>query len=208
MRKNSIYAALRGSAKPGKGLVVIVRGPIGSGKSTLLRGLAGKPPWRFWYLDTDAQSGHPSDPSGEFQRRETPVEIDILGLHAKLTLGRGLNLALDQNFQTTVQVDRFLRSIGRNRGDPRVVMFRLTVDTDVAVRRRRTLRPSYVRASHRGFHLYPIPGELVVETTGLTSRQVLRSVRGALKDHLRRRRSDGPIFVRDVVPVISTVPSQ
>ena len=187
MRKRSIYTTLRGTAKPGSGLVVIVRGPIGSGKSTLLRGLEGRPPWRFWYLDIDAQSGHPADPFGKYQRRETPVEIDILGLHAKLVLGRGLNLALDQNFQTTVQVDRFLRTIGRSRRDPRVVMFRLDVDTEEAVRRKTTLRPSYVRASHRGFHLYPISGELVVETTGLTSREVLKSVRSALNDRVGDR---------------------
>jgi hypothetical protein len=184
MKKRSIYTALKGRAKPGSGLVLIVRGRIGAGKSTLLRGLEGRPPWHFWHLDTDAQCGHPSDPSGEFERRETPVEIDILGLHAKLILGRGLNLALDQNFQTTVQVDRFLRIIGRNRRDPRVVMLWLAVDTEEAVRRKTTLRPSYVRASHRGFHLYPIPGELTVETTEMTPREVLLSVRQALKDRV------------------------
>ena len=155
MRKRSIYSTLRGSAQPGSGLVLIVRGRIGSGKSTLLHGLEGRPPWRFWYLDTDAQCGHPGDPAGVFERREAPVEIDILGLHAKLILGRGLNLALDQNFQTPAQVDRFLRWIGRNRSDPRVMMFWLAVDTNEAVGRKTTLRPSYVRASHRGFHLYP-----------------------------------------------------
>lgn len=121
---------------------------------------------------------------GEYQRRETPTEIDSLGLHAKMVLGRGLNLALDQNFQTTVQVDRFLRAIGRTRRDPRVVMVWLAVDTEEAVRRKTTRRPRYVRDSHRGFHLYPIPGEILVETTGFTPRQVLRSVRSALKDRL------------------------
>jgi hypothetical protein len=122
-----------------------------------------------------------------FERRETPTEIDILGLHAKLVLGRGLNLALDQNFQTSSQVDRFLRWIGRSRTDSRVVMLWLAVDTDEAVRRKTTLRPSYVRASHEGFHLYPIPGELIVETTGLTPREVLLSVRSALKDRAGSR---------------------
>jgi hypothetical protein len=184
-RTKSIYSTFRGPTKPGGGWVVNVRGPIGSGKSTLLTGLDGRPPWKFWYLDVDTSlAGHPPDLSGEFMRRETPLEIEILALHARLILGRGYNLALDQNFQTTAQLDRFLRSLGRSRRHPRVLLFRLTVETDEAVRRKATRRSSYVRASHRGFHLYPIPGELVVPTTGLTRSQVRGTVRRALKDRI------------------------
>src|SRR5690242_12767186 len=106
MRTKSIYTTFRGTAKPGRGLVVNVRGPIGSGKSSLLRWLDGRPPWNFWYLDVERSlAGHPPDLSGEFMRRETPLEIEILALHARLVLGRGFHLALDQNFQTTAQLD-------------------------------------------------------------------------------------------------------
>jgi AAA domain-containing protein len=187
VKAKSLYPTVRGRSKPGAGLVVIVRGPIGSGKTTLLRGLDGRRPWRFWCVDADvALSAHPGDPWGEFVRQETSLDIDILGLHAKLVLGRGLNVLLEQNFQTQAQIDRFLRWIGRSRRDSRVVMLRLTVNTEEAVRRKTTVEPSYVRASHKGFILHPIPGELVIETSGKTARQVLRSVRAVLVNRPKR----------------------
>jgi hypothetical protein len=193
MKARSIYPTVRGRSAPGGGFVVNVRGPIGSGKTTLLRGLHRRPPWRFWSLYADAAlSPHPGDPWGKYVRQETASEIDILGLHAKLILGRGLNLLVDQNFQTPAQIDRFLRCIGRDRRDPRVVMLRLTVDTEEAVRRKTTLRHSYVQASHKGFHLHPMPGELVIDTTGRTPRQVLRSVRNALRIGTRRKGGGEP----------------
>ena len=183
MKKRRIYPSVRGDAKPGRGLVVIVRGPMGSGKSTLLRQLKGRRPWRFWCVNSDeALSAHPGDPWGEFERTETTVDIDILALFAKVILGRGLSLLLEQNFQTTGQVDRFLRAIGRSRRHPRVLLLRLTVDTEEAVRRKPTVVPAYIRASHRGFHLHPFPEEVVIETTAKNARQVQRIVRAALAE--------------------------
>jgi predicted kinase len=181
MKARSIYTTWRGNSRPGTGLVVNVRGPIGSGKTTLCRGLEGRPPWRFWYLDVDrALWGHPPDLRGDYIRTETAPEIDIVALHTMMVLRRGFHIILDQNFQTDFQVRRFFRGIGRRRSDPRVILIRLTVDTEEAVRRKTTLRPRYVRASHAGFHLHPIPGETVVDTTGKTPRDVLLEVRSLL----------------------------
>lgn len=182
----------RRSTRPGRlrtarGRVVILRGPIGAGKTTLMRGLEGRPPWHFYALDTDAASSfHPGDPAGEWLDQEWDTEIDILALHAKLILGRGLNLVMDPGcLLSTKNVDRFLRRIGRTRRDPRVVLIRMTVETEEAVRRKTTLKPVYVRASHRGWVTLPVPGEVVIDTRGRTAAQVLRSARRSLmeRDH-------------------------
>jgi predicted kinase len=185
-KARSIYTTWRGNLRPGTGLVVNVRGPIGSGKTTLCRGLEGRPPWRFWYLDVDrALWGHPPDLRGDYIRTETAPELEIIALHTKMVLGRGYNVVLDHNFWTPAQARRLLRGIGRGPRDRRVALIRLTVDTDEAVRRKRTLKPSYVRASHAGFQLHPVSGEIVVDTSGKTPRTVLLEVRRMLTSHSR-----------------------
>ncbi len=168
----------------GRPLIVIIRGPIGAGKTALMRGLEGKPPWRFYALDTDAVcSHHPPDLRGEWLDQEWDVEIDILALHAKLILGRGLNLVLDPGLLLTVQkMDRFLRRIGRIRHDPRVVLFRLDVAMSEAAKRKTTLPASYVEASHTGWVTRPVPGEVVIDTNGRTAAQVLRFARRSLAE--------------------------
>ncbi len=164
--------------------VVIIRGPIGAGKTTLMRGLEGRPPWRFYALDTDAAcSHHPEDPRGEWLDQEWDPEIDLLAIHAKLILGRGLNLVLDPGLLlSTKNVDRFLRRIGRARRDPRVVLFRLDVATPEAAKRKTTLPASYVVASHEGWVTRPVPGEVVIDTNGRTGAQVLRFARRSLAE--------------------------
>lgn len=91
-------------------LVVLLRGPIGAGKTTLLKGLEGRPPWRSFALDGDAvMAHHPADPTGEWLEKEWDTEIDLLGLHARLVLGRGLHLIVDAGMlRTASKVDRFL----------------------------------------------------------------------------------------------------
>jgi hypothetical protein len=167
-------------------LLVIIRGPLGSGKSALRKALQGKPPWRFYPLDHDAASSpHPSDPFGEWLDQEWETDIDILALHAKLILGRGLNLVTEGgSLLSAKNVDRFLRRIGRSRNDPRVLLVRLDVDTAEAVRRKRTLKPSYVRASHQGWVTLPIPGEVVIHTSGKSPAQVANEARERLKERV------------------------
>jgi shikimate kinase len=173
----------------GRPLVVIIRGPIGAGKSTLRRALAGKPPWRLYPLDHDAiSSHHPSDPSGEWLDQEWDTEIDLLGLHAKLILGRGLNLVAEGgSLLSSKNVDRFLRHTGRSRKDPRVVLVRLDVRIPEAVRRKSGLKPSYVRASHQGWVTRPIRGEVVIDTSGKTAGHVARVARKALRERSAER---------------------
>ncbi len=185
-RPRSIPRRILGPSKPGGGLVVILRGPIGAGKTTLMRGLEGKPPWRFYALDTDAAtSHHPPDLRGEWLDQEWDLEIALLAIHAKLILGRGLNLVLDPGLLLTTQkVDRFLRRIGRTRRDPRVLLVRLDVTTAEAARRKTTLPVSYVEASHKGWVTRPVPGEVVIETSGRIAAEVLSVARGALKGRL------------------------
>jgi hypothetical protein len=165
-------------------LVVIIRGPIGAGKTTLLEGLGGDPRYKFFVLDTDrATDFHPGDPYGEHLEDEWPIEIEILALHAKIVLGRGLNLVLDPGiFLTVKEVDRFLRSVGRSRRDPMVVLFRLTVSPRVAAKRKTTLSHQYVWASHKGWQPTAIPGEIVIETDGLSRAQVLAAAKRALSE--------------------------
>jgi Fe-S cluster assembly ATPase SufC len=166
--------------------LVIIRGPMGSGKSTLRQALAGKPPWHLYPLDGDAVTGHhPPDPFGEWLDQEWNTDIDILALHAKLTLGRGLSLVTDTgDLLSSHKVERFLHRIGRSREDPRVVLLRLEVKTAEAVRRKATLKPSYVRASHKGWVTRPVHGEVVIETDGKTPGQVARMARRVLRDRM------------------------
>lgn len=147
----------------------------------------------------------PADPSGDWLDQEWDTEIDLLGLHAKPVLGRGLDLLVDPGMLlTTSKLDRLLRRIRRTRKDPRVVLLRLSISTPEAVRRKTTLRPAYVRASHRGWVTRPIRGEVHIEATGKTARQVLREAseelalragrppavrKGAHRPTARRRRS-------------------
>jgi AAA domain len=174
---------------PRRGWIVIIRGPIGAGKTTLLRGLARAARYRFWALDTDAaESYHPSDPAGEHLDDEWPAEIEILALHAKIVLGRGRNLVLDPGLLLTSRnVDRFLQLAGRSRRDPRVVLLRLTVSPEEALRRKKELRPSYIRASHRGWQPTGVAGETVIDTEGLSPLGVLRAAHRALRAHVRAR---------------------
>ncbi len=183
-RPSTVPPGVRGPAGLDGGLVVIIRGPIGAGKTTLMRGLEGKPPWRFYALDCDAASSyHPGDPEGEWLDQEWDPEIDLLAIHAKIILGRGLNLALDPGLLLSIKnVDRFLRRIGRTRRDPRVVLFRLDVATPEAAKRKTTLPASYVEASHKGWVTRPVPGETVIDTNGRTAAQVLRLARSALRE--------------------------
>jgi hypothetical protein len=168
-------------------LLVIIRGPIGAGKTTLMHALARDRLVRYWVLDTDAaNSYHPADPRGEFLDREWDVEIDLLALHAKIVLGRGLNLVMDPGMLlTTKNVDRFLRKVGRSRADPRVVLFLLTASTPEAVRRKTTLEPSYVRASHKGWITRPVRGEVEIDTDGRTPGQVATSARRVLSERIK-----------------------
>ncbi len=170
-------------------LVVIIRGPIGAGKTALMRGLERKPPWLFVALDTDAVSAHhPGDPTGEWLDQEWDTEIDLLALHAKLILGRGLNLVLDPGLLLEAKnVDRFLRRIGRSRRDPRVILLRLEVAVAEAARRKTTLRPTYVQASHKGWVTKPVPGETVIDTNGRSPAQVLAEARLRVKARLAER---------------------
>lgn len=156
---------------------------MGAGKTTLMQGLARHSPYHFWALDADAaMDGHPSDPHGDHLDTEWPLEIEILALHARIILGRGLNMVVDSGDLPTVkEVDRFLRLIGRSRRDPNVVLFRLVVATEEAVRRKTTVSPRHVRAAHRGWQTRPIPGELVIDTNGLNPAQVRRQALAALK---------------------------
>ena len=175
------YPAMK--ARP---LLAIIRGPIGAGKTTLMRALARGRRVPFWALDTDAAASyHPADSSGEFLDQEWDVEIDLLALHARLVLGRGLNLVMDPGILlSTKNVDRFLRKVGRSRSDPRVVLFRLTTSTAEAVRRKTTLRPSYVRASHEGWVTRPVRGEFVIDTDGRTERQVATIARRVVRERI------------------------
>jgi hypothetical protein len=167
-------------------LLVIIRGPLGAGKSTLRQALQGKPPWRLYPLDHDAVSDHhPPDPSGDWLDQEWDTEIDILGLHAKLIFGRGLNLVAEGGSLLSARnVDRFLGPAGRSRKDPRVVLIRLEVRTPEAVRRKSDLEPSYVRASHQGWVTRPIRGEVVIDTSEMTPGQVARVARRALRERI------------------------
>jgi hypothetical protein len=179
----ALRTARRGANRPPP-LLVIIRGPIGAGKTTLLNGLGRDRRFKFFLLDTDrATDYHPGDPFGKHLDDEWPIEVQILALHAKIVLGRGLNLVMDPGiFLTVKEVDRFLRLVGRSRKDPRVVLFRLTASPAVAVKRKTTLRPSYIRASHKGWQPTAIRGEVVIDTNGRTARQVLGIAKRALRN--------------------------
>ncbi len=165
---------------------MIIRGPIGAGKTALMRSLARDRRWGFYALDSDAALSHaPRDPEGEHLDSEWPICIDIVTLNAKLVLGRGLNLVMDPGlFLAAKHVDRCLRQLGRSREEREVVLIRLTVPVEEAVRRKTTLKPDYVRGSHKGWVTKPIPGEIVIDTTGKTRMQVLREAQLALKERV------------------------
>lgn len=169
-------------------LLVMVRGPIGAGKTALMRGLAHDPTWGFYPLETDAVLSHvPGDPAGEHLDAEWSTCIDIVALNAKVILGRGLNLVMDPGqFLTAGNVDRCLRQLGRSREEREVVLIRLTVPVEEAVRRKTTLKPVYVRASHKGWVTKPIPREVVIDTEGKTKAQVLREAKAALRERAPR----------------------
>lgn len=166
------------------GLVVIIRGPMGAGKTTLLRGLARRFGSRAYALDTDAALDyHPQDPFGEHLETEWPIEVEILALHSRIALGRGLDLLTDPGaLLTQHEVDRFLRIVGRSPNDPRVVLFRLTVTPEGAIQRKTGVTARYVRAAHKGWQPTPVTGEEVVVTDGLSPDQVLRHAMRILRE--------------------------
>jgi hypothetical protein len=87
---------------------------------------------------------------------------------------------------TVREVDRFLRLIGRSRSDPRVVLLRLAVSTEEAMRRKTTVRVSYVRASNLGWQPTPVRGEVVIDTDGKSAQAVLREAEAALRTRVGR----------------------
>ncbi|HZY70392.1 MAG TPA: AAA family ATPase [Thermoplasmata archaeon] len=181
----------------GRELIVLLRGPMGAGKTTLMRGLARRSPYRFWTLDADAATnGHPSDPWGEHLDVEWPIEIAILALHARIVLNRGRNFIMDSgDLLDRRTVDRFLQLIGRSRADPHVLLIRLKVSPEVAVRRKTTVAAAYVRASHQGWQPVPVPGEVVIDVDDRRVADVLRNARRILRSRfgaLRTRRVPAP----------------
>lgn len=167
---------------------MMIRGPIGAGKTALMRGLARDSRWGFHALETDAALSHvPGDPQGKHLDFEWPICIDIIALNAKIILGRRLNLVMDPGqFLTAAHVDRCLRQLGRSRKEREVVLLRLTVPVEEAVRRKTTLKPAYVRGSHKGWVTMPIPGEVVIDTAGKDRAQVLREAKIALRERAPR----------------------
>ena len=172
-----------------QGLIVIIRGPMGAGKPTLMNGLARARGRGFWVLDTDqANAPQPGDPYGEHLDDEWSLEVELLAIHSKIVLGRGLNLILDPGiFLTSKEVDRFLRKVGRSRRDRRVILIRLAVEQEEAVRRKVSVRPDYVRSSHLGWQPSAIAGEVEVVTTGLSPAAVLRAAKRAIRERLAAR---------------------
>ena len=185
------------------GLVVIIRGPMGAGKTTLMNGLAKVRSYHFWVLDTDAATAAlPPDPNGDHLGEEWQLECQILGKFARAILAYGLNVVLDPGtLLTRREVDIFLRAAGRRRGDPRVILIRLGVPLEEAVRRKTTVRASYVRASNLGWQPAKVPGEIFIDTTGRSATQVLSMAKHALRGRVGTDR-DRP------VPTIRRFPKQ
>lgn len=159
---------------------------MGAGKTTLMRGLAKVRSYHFWVLDTDAATGAlPPDPNGDHLGEEWQLECRILGMFARVILAYGLNVVLDPGtLLTRREVDTFLHAAGRRRADPRVVLFRLGVPIEEAVRRKTTVRASYVRASNLGWQPTRVAGEIFLDTTGRSAAQVLSIAKRALRDRV------------------------
>jgi hypothetical protein len=165
--------------------VVLVRGPCGSGKSTLCRTWAGRAPYGLRLLATDevqARVDFPNLPD----EREFNLVLDQLGLEISHRLSDS-PLLVDAGLRDPEHIDRALRPSGRHRGDLEVVLIRLTVGVEEAVRRKRDLPEARVRELHEKWQTRPAEGETVLPTEGFAEREISRRFGKILAELLHTR---------------------
>jgi predicted kinase len=165
--------------------VVVLRGPAASGKSTVREALAGRRPWNWATAAIDLVREDLQVPSGLDDAAEYGLLVQEVGIRTALSLRDGRNVVVDSDFQDKSHAELFLRMIDRPWGDSRVLWIRLTVETGTAITRARARRvvplsEDRVRELHTWWNPKGIEGEVVVDSEGRTSDDVLADVENAI----------------------------
>lgn len=150
----------------------MVRGPSGSGKTTLCRYWARRAPFNFELLSTDEVQDRVDYPEladdAEFE-----IVLDRVGMEVAGKLPAG-PLLVDAGLRDPEHVDRVLELAERGRGDPDVLLVRLSVEVEEAILRKRDLPEARVRELHMKWQTKPIPDEFVLVTDGIPEAEVER----------------------------------
>jgi 8-oxo-dGTP diphosphatase len=110
--------------------------------------------------------------------------LDEIGAEIDRRLSGG-PLLVDAGLRDAQHVDRILKRSGRHRGDQDVVLIRLAVGAEEAVRRKRDLPEERVRELHEKWQTRPISGEIVLPTEGIPSLAVARRFGVILAERLQ-----------------------
>jgi adenylate kinase len=183
-------------------LLIVVRGVCGSGKSTLSRNLCKYSPNEFVAFETDATRNltlATMTPGLGALDREYGKRLAAAAARAAFEADR--NLVVDCDYQNEADMQGLLRRVGELVPEQNLVLLRLTVGTDLAVRRKladptwhsgelESYRESEVRRCHRDFTPLPLSDEVVIPTDGLSENQVLVLALTRIRDRLKAIRTE------------------
>lgn len=152
--------------------VVLVRGPSGSGKTSLCKYWTHREPYNFELLSTDAIQDRVGL-LGLSDEAEFDLVLHRVGSEVALQLSAAA-LIIDAGLRDAEHVDRVLEMSERRRGDRDVILVRLTVSVEEAIDRKRDLPEARVRELHSKWQTRPVPGEFVLDTSGIPAAEVAR----------------------------------
>lgn len=111
---------------------------------------------------------------------EFQLLLDEVGTRVARLLSQAPVL-VDAGLRDPAHVDRVLGPTGLRRDSEGVLLVRLTVGLDEAIRRKSTLPEARVRELHEKWQTRPIAGEVVIPTEGASAEEVSRAFERVLR---------------------------